>query len=157
MTQPRPVRICLERPNTDDARNLVRQLDEDLLRRYPGLKATHGLHLQDLTDPDFTFLIARIDGRPVGCGALRGLERGVGEVKRMFVLPEFRGRGIARTILEALESRARELGHAALRLETGTGQPEAISLYKSAGYREIAGFGEYVGNPASVCFEKRLL
>jgi ribosomal protein S18 acetylase RimI-like enzyme len=74
----------------------------------------------------------------------------------MFVLPEFRGRGIARRILEALESKARDLRYASVCLETGIGQPEAIGLYKSAGYREIAGFGEYVGNPFSVCFEKRL-
>src|SRR5262245_35244330 len=149
--------ISFERPDSADAQYLIRQLDEDLLRRYPSLKVTHGLHPRDLTDPDFTFLIARVGGRAVGCGALRVLEVGVGEVKRMFVLPEFRGRGIARQILEALESRARELGYRFVRLETGTEQREAISLYKSAGYREMEAFGEYAGNPFSVCFEKRLL
>jgi putative acetyltransferase len=156
MTQPRTIMICFERPDSAEAQSLIRQLDEDLLRRYPA-QAIHGLHPQDVTDPYLTFLIARIDGSTVGCGALRDLEPGVGEVKRMFVLPEFRGRGIARRILEALESRAREPGHVAVRLETGTRQPEAISLYKSAGYHEIACFGEYADNPFSVCFEKRLL
>ena len=148
--------ICFESSDTADAQSLIRQLDEDLLRRYPTLKVTHGLHPQDRTDPHFTFLIARVNGRAVGCGALRGLEPGVGELKRMFVLPEFRGRGIAKRILRALESRACELGHSIVRLETGAGQPEAIGLYKSAGYREIGGFGEYSGNPFSICFEKRL-
>src|SRR5262245_57534210 len=148
--------ISFESPDSADAQYLIRQLDEELLRRYPSLKTTHGLHPQDLTDPDFTFLIARVDSRAVGC-AVRVLESGVGEVKRMFVLPEFRGRGIARQILLALESRARELGYKFVRLETGMEQPEAISLYKSAGYRRIEPFGEYVGNSFSVCFEKQLL
>jgi putative acetyltransferase len=149
--------ISFERPDCAEAQYLIRQLDEELLRRYPSLETTHGLHPQDLTDPDFTFLIARVDGRAVGCGALRVLELGVGEVKRMFVLPEFRGRGIARQILLALESRALKLGYRFVRLETGMEQPEAIGLYKSAGYRPIEAFGEYAGNSFSVCFEKRLL
>jgi putative acetyltransferase len=81
------------------------------------------------------------------------LEPGVGEIKRMFVVRDFRGCGIGRRILAALESRALELGHRTLRLETGKGQPEAICLYRSSGYREIAGFGEYAENEFSVCFE----
>jgi ribosomal protein S18 acetylase RimI-like enzyme len=75
----------------------------------------------------------------------------------MFVLPDFRGRGIARSILAALETRAVELGYATVRLETGKAQPEAVCLYESAGYREIAGFGEYADSVFSVCFEKQLL
>ena len=74
----------------------------------------------------------------------------------MFVQPEWRGRGVARQLLAALESQARNLGYAALRLETAPGQPEAIGLYRSAGYADIQPFGEYIGNPVSVCFEKRL-
>jgi GNAT superfamily N-acetyltransferase len=147
--------IRFDRPDSDDARRLIQQLDEDLLRRYPA-QAVHGLHPHDIADPHLTFLVASIDGTAAGCGALRSLEPGVGEVKRMFVLPEFRGRGIARHMLSALESTARELGYSTLRLETGTRQPEAIGLYTSAGYREIPRFGEYVDNPFSVCFEKRL-
>ena len=151
--------IDFERPDSEEAVSLIRQLDEDLCRRYPEMppKLIHGLHPSDLADPKFTFLIARINGRGVGCGALRNLGPGVGEVKRLFVLPDFRGHGIARRILAALESRALELGHATVRLETGKGQPEAICLYKSSGYREIAAFGEYVDNVFSVCFEKQLL
>jgi GNAT superfamily N-acetyltransferase len=157
MTRQPEITIRFERPESEEAQSLIRQLDEDLFQRYPTLQATHGLRSQDLSDPAFTFLIAWTDGVAIGCGALRVLEPGVSEVKRMFVVPQFRGRGIARRILEALESRARELGHALVRLETGQGQPEAIGLYRSAGYREIDGFGEYADNPFSVCFEKRLL
>lgn len=149
-------RVGAEPPDSEDARALIRQLDEDLLRRYPDLPAVHGLHSRDLRDPGFTFLIARIDGAAAGCGALRALGPRSGELKRMFVMPGFRGRGIARLLLGALESRARELGYAIVRLETGIGQPEAIGLYKSAGYREIAAFGEYAGDPYSVFFEKEL-
>ena len=156
MTQQPTIKIRLESPDNAEAQNLIRQLDEELLQRYPGLHATHGLRPQDAFDPKFTFLIAWLDGGAVGCGALRVLEPGVGEIKRMFVLPQCRGRGIARKILETLESRALELGRTIVRLETGAGQPEAIGLYKSAGYREISGFGEYANNPFSVCFEKRL-
>jgi putative acetyltransferase len=151
------VMIGFERPDSEDAKRLIRQLDQELLRRYPALQETHGLRPQDLNDPDFTFVMARIGGAAVGCGALRRLAPDVGEVKRMFVLPDFRGRGVARRILEALESRARALQHDSVCLETGIGQPEAIGLYKSAGYRQIPGFGEYADNPVSVCFEKRLL
>jgi putative acetyltransferase len=155
---PLTIAIDLERPDSVEALSLIRQLDEDLRQRYPEMpvQLIHGLHPSDLADPEFTFLIARRNGRGVACGALRTLEPGVGEVKRMFVVPGFRGYGIARRILAALESRARELGHATVRLETGQGQPEAISLYKSSGYREIAAFGEYADNVFSVCFEKRL-
>ena len=147
-----------ERPDSEQAVTLVRQLDDDLCRRYPDMppQLIHGLHPSDLADPKFAFLVARIDGCAVGCGALRNLEPGVGEIKRMFVLPDFRRHGIARQILAALESRAVELGYATVRLETGKAQPEAVSLYKSSGYREIAGFGAYADNVFSVCFEKQL-
>jgi len=156
MTQRRAAVISFERPDSEEARKLIRQLDGDLLQRYPGLKAVHGLHAHDMSDPNFAFVIARVNGSAVGCGALRLVEPGVGEVKRMFVQPEFRGRGIARQILEALEFRARDLKYGSVWLETGVGQPEATGLYKSAGYHEFGGFGEYIGNPFSVCFEKRL-
>jgi putative acetyltransferase len=156
MRQSFPILISVENAGGPDATRLIRQLDDDLLRRYPALRKTHGLVPEDLNDPGFTFLLARADGRGVGCGALRVLEPGIGEVKRMFVIPEFRRSGIARRILEALESRARESGHTFVRLETSTGQPEAIGLYRSAGYHEIAPFGEYAGNPFSVCFERCL-
>jgi GNAT superfamily N-acetyltransferase len=142
-------------PDADEAMRLIRQLDADLGRRYPGIPIG-GLCAADLADEQFTFLVARLDGAAVGCGALRTLEPGVGELKRMYVVPEFRGYGIARRILAALESRALELGQGVIRLETGRGQPEAIALYQSSGYSEIAGFGEYHTNEHAVCLEKRL-
>jgi putative acetyltransferase len=146
--------IRFDRPDSDDARSLIAQLDEDLIRRYPG-QPIHGLHPWDVTDPNLRFQVANVDGKAVGCGALRNLEPGIGEVKRMFVLSDFRGRGIGRQILSALEATARQLGYSTLRLETGARLVEAISLYKSSGYAEIPRYGEYVDDPFSICFEKR--
>jgi putative acetyltransferase len=154
MDNPQGMVIRFDHPDSEDGRRLIQRLDEDLLQRYPAT-AIHGLHPQDIADPHLTFLVASVDGHALGCGALRPLEPGVGEVKRMFVLPEFRGRGIARQILMALESTARERGYSTLRLETGTRQPEAIGLYRSAGYSKIPCFGEYADDLFSICFEKR--
>ena len=93
-------------------------------------------------------LVARDDdGTAVGCGALRALGDGAAEVKRMFVAPAARGRGVARAVLAALEDAARDRGWTTLRLETGPRQPEALGLYLSAGYRPIPAFGGYVGAP----------
>ena len=138
-----------------DARDLMEALDDDLRARYPGV-VVNGLRPDDAGRPRFIFVVARIDGHPAGCGAVRELDPSTGEIKRMFVRPEHRGRGIARRVLSALEAQAAGLGYTTLRLETGDRQPEAIGLYKSAGYQAILPFGEYVRNPFSRCFEKRL-
>ncbi|MGY1811202.1 GNAT family N-acetyltransferase [Blastococcus sp. SYSU D00820] len=97
-------------------------------------------------------LVARDpDGRALGCGALRGLADGVAEVKRMYVVPEARGRGISKAVLGGLEAAARERGWTTLRLETGPRQPEAIALYEGAGYRPIGAFGRYADDPDAGC------
>jgi GNAT superfamily N-acetyltransferase len=96
-------------------------------------------------------LVARDeDGTPLGCGALRELGDGVAEVKRMFVVPAARGRGVSKAVLGALEDAARERGWTTLRLETGPRQPEAVALYTGAGYDPIGAFGAYVGDPDAV-------
>jgi GNAT superfamily N-acetyltransferase len=105
-------------------------------------------------------LVARDDdGTPLGCGALRALGDGVAEVKRMYVTPDARGRGVSKAVLAALEEAARERGWTTLRLETGPLQPEAIGLYRGAGYLPIGAFGGYVGDPDaedSLFFERVL-
>jgi putative acetyltransferase len=138
-----------------EAMHLMAELDVEIARRYPGVEP-HGLHAHDFDDPRTVFLVARIDGEAVACGAIRGLEPGVAEVKRMYVRDAARGRGVGRRILAALESKAREAGVSLLRLETGTAQPEAIALYTSAGFVAVETFGEYTGNDYSRCFEKKL-
>jgi GNAT superfamily N-acetyltransferase len=96
-------------------------------------------------------LIARgDDGTALGCGALRHLGGDVAEVKRMYVVPEARGRGFSKGVLAGLEQVAAERGWTTLRLETGPMQPEAIGLYAGAGYRPIDAFGAYVGDPDAI-------
>jgi GNAT superfamily N-acetyltransferase len=102
------------------------------------------------------FLLGRHQGELVACGAVRRLDGGVAEVKRMYVRPAARRRGFSRRLLEELESVARELDVRVLRLETGVHQPESVALYESAGYRAIPPYGEYIGNIYSLCYEKLL-
>lgn len=102
------------------------------------------------------YLIAVVDGRAVACGAWQPLEPGVAELKRMYVRPAYRGRGIGRQLAVSLEEEALAAGHPTLRLETGSYLPAAISFYRSLGYTDIGVYGEYVDNPYSVCFEKHL-
>ena len=105
-------------------------------------------------------LLARDDaGAVLGCGALRQLGPGTAELKRMYVVPAARGRGVSKVVLAALEDAARERGWTTLRLETGPRQPEAIALYSGAGYRPTGAFGAYDGDPdatGSLYFERVL-
>jgi GNAT superfamily N-acetyltransferase len=142
--------------DSNEARALIEALDADLQRRYPGV-AIHGLRPDEAQDPRLSFFVARVGtSQAIGCAALRELEPGTGEVKRMFVLDDFRGRGVARLLIAALEHHAIARGYHTLRIETGDSQPEANKLYQSAGYTPIPPFGQYAGNAYSRCFEKRL-
>ncbi|MEV7326522.1 GNAT family N-acetyltransferase [Micromonospora sp. NPDC093244] len=109
-----------------------------------------------VTHDDIRYLAVVVNGRAVACGGLQALDATTGEVKRMYVRPAYRGRGIARQLLAALEECAFRQGHSVVCLETGTYLPAAIGLYTSCGYEPIPVYGEYVGNPYSVCFAKRL-
>lgn len=119
----------------------------------------------DVVPPKGVFIVARIDGQPAGCGAVKQYKPydgspppdGVGEVKRMYTVPEFRRRGVSRAILRALELRAAEFGYQRLVLETGTAQPEALALYESHGWHRIEPYGRYKDDPASVCYGKSLV
>jgi GNAT superfamily N-acetyltransferase len=103
------------------------------------------------------FLLARdAGGVAVGCGGLRLLGPGSGEVKRMYVDPAVRGTGVAAALLRALEDHARTLGIGRLLLETGTGQPDAIRFYQREGYEPIEAYGPYHGEPLSRCFARDL-
>jgi putative acetyltransferase len=109
-----------------------------------------------LTHDDIRYLVVVVAGRAVACGGLQTLDDGAGELKRMYVRPAYRGRGIARQLLAALEELAFQQGHGLVCLETGSYLPAAIGLYTSSGYTPIPVYGEYVSNPYSVCFAKRL-
>ncbi len=126
---------------------------------YAGLYPRESSHLLDasaLAAPNVTFLVARVSDRAAGFGALVRHSAELGEIKRMYVDPAMRGRKLGRLLLDALEHCARADGLAWLRLETGVRQPEAIALYRSAGYREIPPFGNYKPDLLSTFMEKQL-
>lgn len=93
---------------------------------------------------------------PVGCGAIKEIESGVIEVKRMFVPKEFRGKGIAKLVLKELENWAKELGYQKCILETGRDMVDAVSLYQKSNYKIIPNYGQYKDVETSICFEKML-
>lgn len=134
---------------------LIAALNAELDQRYPEEGANHfRLDPDEVSAGRGAFLVAYADGVAVGSGAVRLNEPGVAEIKRMFVLPPWRGRGIAGTVLSALEEHARQLGAHQLVLETGSRQPESIAVYSRAGFVEIPRFGEYLDSPLSVCMGK---
>lgn len=94
---------------------------------------------------------------PIGCGAFKQIEADTVEVKRMYILPDHRSKGLATKVLTALEEWAKEEGFITAVLETGKRQPEAIALYQKNGYVNIPNYGQYIGIENSVCFEKRLI
>jgi putative acetyltransferase len=146
---------------------LIGALNTELSARYPEAGATHfRLDPDDVAPGAGIFVVARMLGRPVGCGALRCLRDddsvqelgpGAGELKRMYVAPDSRGRGIGRALLSRLETEARSLGLVRLVLETGTRQTEALELYRCTGFEPIPPYGEYAASAAtSVCLSKSL-
>ncbi len=140
------------------AQSLIAALNAELSATYPERGATHfRLDPDEVAAGRGAFVVATRADTPVGCGAVRQVDGGTGEIKRMYVVPAMRGRGVGRAILEAIEAEARGLGLTRLVLETGVRQIEAIALYERAGYARIPAFGEYVGSSAtSVCMAKDL-
>jgi DNA-binding MarR family transcriptional regulator/GNAT superfamily N-acetyltransferase len=130
-------------PASPAARWCVEQYFDELDRRFDSgfdPAASLSAETRDLIPPRGAFLVAFVDGEPVACGGVRTLSPGVGSLKRMWVADTVRGLGIGRRMLEALEAQARELGLRTLRLETNRTLQEAIRLYRSAGFREVAAF-----------------
>jgi putative acetyltransferase len=147
--------IQIESPRADGVAKLIAALDGYLSALYPP-SSNHFLDLQQLAQPDVRLFVARRNGAPLACGALRVDREGYGEVKRMYVAPSARGQGLGRAILETLEAHAVREGLALMRLETGIHQAEAIALYRASGYVDCAPFGEYQPDPLSRFMEKRL-
>src|SRR4051812_38341134 len=134
------------------ARDLILALNAELSGRYPEQGACHfRLDADEVAEGRGAFLVAYRGQRPIGCGAIRRIEEGTGELKRMYVCLEERSRGVGRAILDALEEEAKKLRISKLLLETGIRNPEAIAMYTRAGFSHIPPFGEYVGSPVSVC------
>ncbi len=147
--------ITPERPDTPDAILLIEELESHLAPFYPAA-SRHGYSVEKLIKQGVAFFVTRQDGVPAGCGGVQFFGTEYGELKRMFVRPQFRGLGLAKLMLEHLEAHALAHHISALRLETGIHQTEAIGLYQGFGYLEIPPFGEYAPDPLSRFFEKRL-
>ncbi|SEL61397.1 GNAT family N-acetyltransferase [Parapedobacter koreensis] len=131
---------------------LVKLLDTDLAQRDGD---EHAFYNQfNKIDHIKHAIVAYRNGTPIGCGAMKAYSSDTMEIKRMYTLPEGRGKGVASTVLAALEAWAAELSYKKCILETGKKQPEAISLYKKHRYKLIPNYGQYAGIENSVCFEK---
>ena len=141
-----------------EGRSLIAALNAEMSAIYPEPGATHfSLGEEEVAEGRGAFFIVSLEGRPAGCGAVRLLDDTTGELKRMYVAPEARGRGIGRLLLRALEAEARALGARRLVLETGVRQAAALALYRNAGFTAIPLYGEYCLSPAtSVCLGKEL-
>jgi putative acetyltransferase len=137
-----------------DFRMLVPLLDLDLRIRDGDEHAFFAQY--NKTDTIKNVVVASINGTAVGCGAFKPFEEGVAEIKRMYVLPDYRGRGVAAAVLRELEQWAAELGAARCVLETGKAMTEAIGLYRKSGYQIIPNFGQYAGVESCICMAKQL-
>jgi putative acetyltransferase len=149
------LKIQQETPRQPGIIDLLEQSDAYAQSLYPP-ESNHMLDLSGLEQPGACLLVARHDGDIVGCCALIASGDGSGEIKRMFVHPKARGMRVGKALLDALEARALEDGLKTIRLETGIYQPEAISLYTKAGFRDIEPFGSYKPDPLSLFMEKQL-
>lgn len=121
----------------------------ELVRRY-------GAEGRSVVKAGARYLVAYAGDQAAGCGAIQPAGPDTGELKRMYVAPEFRGRGIARMLLAALEGLAGDMGYQTVRLATGVRQPEAIALYEDSGYVRVEPYGTYTNQPLTRCYEKAL-
>lgn len=135
--------------------NLVKKLDDELAE----IDGDDNIFYAKLNTIDKIkhAIVLYENGQPIGCGAIREFDSIATEVKRMYTLPAFRGKGNAAKVLSELEKWATELGYKKCILETGKRQPDAIALYKKKGYKITPNYGKYVGIENSVCFEKQLI
>jgi putative acetyltransferase len=152
---PAEVEVALEHADQPQVRRLIEDLDAYLSALYPA-GSVYRLSVEELCRPDVRFFVARRGHDLLGCAALRPLSPGVAELKRMYVDPQARGLGLGRRLLAAIEQDACALGVRSLLLETGVRQPEALALYRSAGFRECGPFADYGPDPLSVFMQKDL-
>ena len=147
--------ITRERPDTLDSISLITELEAHLELLYPP-ESRHGFSVDKLLAEAVAFFLLRTDGTPACCGGIKLVGSEYGEIKRMYVRPQFRGLGFGKLMLNHLADYARSQDITLLRLETGIHQPEAIGLYERMGFYRIPPFGPYTDDPLSRCYEKRL-
>ena len=144
-----------ETPDQPEVAQFLTASDAYAAGLYPA-DSNHLVPLADLMAPNVRFVVARLDGKAVGCGALVLGNDETAELKRLWVDPGARGTGTGRSLVEALETCARANNASIARLETGIHQPEALALYRNCGYGEIEAFGNYEPDPLSTFMEKKL-
>lgn len=145
--------IAIESPDQPEVIDLIADLDAYQDSLYPA-ESRYALDLSSLKKSNVRFVVARDnEGRATGCGAVV-LYDGYGELKRMYVQEQSRGKGVAREVLALLESSAGEAGCTVFKLETGPYQPEALAFYARSGYARCERFGDYKDDPLSVFMRK---
>jgi GNAT superfamily N-acetyltransferase len=127
------------------SRALQQAFFRDIASRYQGWDPDGGPSADpaELSPPGGAWFVAYLDGRPVGCGGLKAVDAELGEIRRVFVDESARGHGIGRRLMEALERHATGLGYRRVRLNTGNRQPEALALFRAAGYADVEDFNGY--------------
>ena len=148
--------ITPERPDSADALALIAELEAQLELLYPH-ESRHGYSVEKLIAENVAFFLIRYSDAPAGCGGIKLFGKEYGEIKRMYVRPQFRGLGLGKLMLNHLADYARGQGVGLLRLETGIYQREAIGLYERMGFQRIPPFGAYKEDPLSRCYEKQIL
>jgi len=150
-------RLVLRAAGYDDPQvaELVEAVQQEYVVRYGGRDAME-VDPAEVLPPLGLLLVAEVDGAAVGCGAWRVHAPGTVEVKRMYVAPQARRRGVAETVLARLEATAAAAGHRRVVLNSGDRQPEALALYARAGYTPVAGYGVYADAPGAVFLGKQL-
>jgi GNAT superfamily N-acetyltransferase len=151
-----PAIITSERADSPDAVALIDELEAHLEPLYP-TKSRHGYSVEKLIEQAVAFFVLRDNGTPAGCGGIQLFGTKYGELKRMYVRPQYRGLGFGKMLLKHLEGHARAHGVGVVRLETGIYQVEAMALYEQMGFRRIPPFPPYVEDPVSLCYEKPIV
>ena len=151
-----PIRLRAVAYDDEVAQFLVERVQQEYVVRYGGRDGA-AVEPADFVPPRGTFLVAEVDGVPAACGAWREHADGVVEVKRVYVEPGFRRRGLAQLIMGALEESAARAGHRAVLLNTGLRQPEALALYAQLGYQDVPGYGIYTHAPDARFLGKELV
>jgi putative acetyltransferase len=156
MVQVSDIEITEVAADSPDAVELIGELDEHLMGHPYPPQSRHAFSVKKLLREGVVFFVTRYEGQLAGCGGIKMFGTDYGEVKRMFVRPKFRGRGLGKAMLWHLADYARRSDAGVLRLETGIYEVEAIGLYEGFGFQRRTPFGEYVEDSNSVYFEKKI-
>ena len=151
-----PIVITEVAPDAGDAITLIGELDEHLMAHPYPPQSRHAFSVEKLLREGVVFFVTYYEGQLAGCGGIKMFGAEYGEVKRMFVRPVFRGKGLGKAMLNHLAEYARGKDVELLRLETGIYEVEALGLYEGFGFQRRTPFGEYVEDPNSVYLEKRI-